>query len=135
MIELKKRQFLDFEKPIKDLYDQIEQLRITAEKSKTNMNDAIAMLEERVVGNQKQITDNLPLAKVQLSRHPDRPTPSNTSNHVLQTLWSCTATENEDDKTMVGGFRPAWWRNGVTIGQQKKAPIPKQGNWQFLVWP
>jgi acetyl-CoA carboxylase alpha subunit len=46
MIELKKRQFLDFEKPIKELYDQIEQLKITSEKSKTNMSGAIAMLEE-----------------------------------------------------------------------------------------
>jgi len=44
MIDLKKRQFLDFEKPIKELYDQIEQLKVTSEKSKTNMSQAIAML-------------------------------------------------------------------------------------------
>ena len=71
MIEVEKRQFLDFEKPIKDLYDQIEQ-PASLPKIKTNMNDAIAMLEERC-RKQKQITDNLTPGKVQLSRHPDRP--------------------------------------------------------------
>ena len=35
MIELKKRQFLDFEKPIKELYDQIEQLKLRIEDLKS----------------------------------------------------------------------------------------------------
>ena len=59
MIELKKRQFLDFEKPIKELYDQIEQIRLTSEKSKTNMSTAITMLEERIVETKKHITANV----------------------------------------------------------------------------
>ena len=34
MPQLENRQFLDFEKPIKDLYDQIEQFKQAQEKSK-----------------------------------------------------------------------------------------------------
>ena len=49
MPQLKNRQFLDFEVPIKELYDQIEQLKITQEKSKTDMSMAISALENRVV--------------------------------------------------------------------------------------
>ena len=121
MIELKKRQFLDFEKPIKDLYDQIEQLRITAEKSKTNMNDAIAMLEERVVETKKQITDNLtPWQKVQLSRHPDRPYTLKYLELMCSNFMELHGDRNvKDDKAMVGGFAQLGGETVMMIGQQK----------------
>ena len=121
MIELKKRQFLDFEKPIKDLYDQIEQLRITAEKSKTNMNDAIAMLEERVVETKKQITDNLtPWQKVQLSRHPDRPYTLKYIELMCSNFMELHGDRNvKDDKAMVGGFAQLGGETVMMIGQQK----------------
>ena len=57
MPQLKNRQFLDFEKPIKELYDQIEQLKVTQEKSKTNMSGAIQSLEQRLVETKKALTD------------------------------------------------------------------------------
>ena len=55
MPQLKNRQFLDFEKPIKELYDQIEQLKVTQEKSKTDMSGAISALEQRIVETKKHI--------------------------------------------------------------------------------
>ncbi len=74
MPELKNRQFLDFEKPIKDLYDQIELLKAAQEKSKSDMSGSIASLENRIIETKKELTQNLtPWQKVQLSRHPDRP--------------------------------------------------------------
>ena len=70
----KNRQFLDFEKPIKDLFDDIEGLKQKAEKSKIDLSDPIKKLEERVLETRKAITQDLtPWQKVQLSRHPDRP--------------------------------------------------------------
>jgi acetyl-CoA carboxylase carboxyl transferase subunit alpha len=48
MPKLKNRQFLDFEKPIKDLYDQIEQLKNRQEKPKPIMSGAIAAIEQRI---------------------------------------------------------------------------------------
>ena len=66
MPQLSNRQFLDFEKPIKDLYDQIEQIKATQEKTKTDMSSAIAALETKVIETKKQITANLtPWQKVQ----------------------------------------------------------------------
>jgi acetyl-CoA carboxylase carboxyl transferase subunit alpha len=35
------KQFLDFEQPIKVLYEEIEKLKSTAEKSKIDMSDSI----------------------------------------------------------------------------------------------
>ncbi len=74
MIALKNRQFLEFEKPIKELYDQIEELLMTQENSKTDLSDAITLVEQKIEEAKKFLTENLtPWQRVQLSRHPDRP--------------------------------------------------------------
>ena len=59
MPKLENRQFLDFEKPIKDLFDQVEQLKITQEKSKTDLSSGISALETKILEAKKQLTDNL----------------------------------------------------------------------------
>src|SRR5687767_13523102 len=70
----KNRQFLDFEKPIRDLFEDIEKLKQMAEKSKVDHGDSIRKLEEQVLQKRSEITQHLtPWQKVQLSRHPDRP--------------------------------------------------------------
>ena len=121
MIELKKRQFLDFEKPIKELYDQIEQLKITSEKSKTNMSGAITMLEERIVETKKHITSNVsPWQKVQLSRHPDRPYTLKYIENMCTDFIELHGDRNiKDDKAMVGGFAQLGGETIMIIGQQK----------------
>jgi len=121
MIELKKRQFLDFEKPIKELYDQIEQLKITSEKSKTNMSGAIAMLEERIVETKKHLTANVtPWQKVQLSRHPDRPYTMKYIENMCTNFIELHGDRNvKDDKAMVGGFAQLGGETVMIIGQQK----------------
>ena len=69
MPELKNRQFLDFEKPIKDLYDQVEVQKASAEKSKIDLSDTIAKLEQKIIETKNELTANLtPWQKVQLSR-------------------------------------------------------------------
>jgi len=45
---IKNRQFLDFEKPIKDLFDEIGKLKQTAEKTKVDLSDSIRKLEDQV---------------------------------------------------------------------------------------
>src|SRR4249919_1036411 len=121
MIELKKRQFLDFEKPIKELYDQIEQLRVTSEKSKTNMSGAIAMLEQRIVETKRELTNNLtPWQKVQLSRHPDRPYTMKYIDNMCTNFIELHGDRNvKDDKAMVGGFAQLEGETVMILGQQK----------------
>src|SRR6201999_4648558 len=74
MAQAKNRQFLDFEKPIKELFDEIEKLKQTAEKTKVDLSDSIKKLEDQVLEKRQDITAHLtPWQRVQLSRHPDRP--------------------------------------------------------------
>jgi len=53
------RQFLDFEKPIKDLIDEIESMKHRQEKTKLNLSDTIEKLEQTILQRRKEITENL----------------------------------------------------------------------------
>ena len=121
MPELNNRQFLEFEKPIKDLYDQIEQLKIAQEKTNTDMSDTIATLEDKIVETKKNLTDNLtPWHRVQLSRHPDRPYTLKYIEKMCSEFIELHGDRNvKDDKAMVGGFAKLGDKTVMIIGQQK----------------
>lgn len=121
MPQLKNRQFLDFEKPIKDLYDQVEQIRHTQEKSRTDMSSAIGTLEQKIIETKKNLTDNLtPWHRVQLSRHPDRPYTLSYIERMTTDFIELHGDRNvRDDKAMVGGFAKLGDQTVMIIGQQK----------------
>ena len=121
MIALKNRQFLEFEKPIKDLYEQIEELMITQENSKTDLSDAIALVEQNIEEAKKYLTENLtPWQRVQLSRHPDRPYTLKYINKMCTNFIELHGDRNvKDDKAMVGGFAQLGDKTVMIIGQQK----------------
>jgi len=121
MPALKNRQFLDFEKPIKELYDQIDQLQTTQEKSETDMSSAISALEQKIEETKKALTDNLtPWHRVQLSRHPDRPYTLKYIEKMCTNFVELHGDRNvKDDKAMVGGFGQLDGKTVMFIGQQK----------------
>lgn len=121
MPQLKNRQFLEFEKPLKDLFDQIEQLTTTQEKSHTDMSSAISLLKERVEETKKSITNNLtPWQRVQMSRHPDRPYTLKYIEKMCTSFIELHGDRNiKDDKAMVGGFAQLDGETVMIIGQQK----------------
>lgn len=115
------RQFLDFEKPIKELYDQIEQLKATAEKNKLDLSDSINQLQEKVLEKKKVITENLTSwQKVQLSRHPDRPYTLSYIEKMCTDFVELHGDRNfKDDKAIVGGFGQINGQTIMILGQQK----------------
>ena len=116
------RQFLEFEKPIKDLYEQIEQTRKLAEKNqKIDYTATIAQLEDAILEKRNDITEHLtPWQRVQLSRHPDRPY---TTKYILKMSNNFLELHGDrnvkDDKAMVGGFADLDGQTVMFIGQQK----------------
>jgi len=121
MPELKNRQFLDFEKPIKDLYDQIDILKISAEKSKTDMSGAITAVEQSIIQAKKDLTNNMsPWQRVQLSRHPDRPYTLKYIQKMCTNFVELHGDRNfKDDMAMLGGFADLDGETVMIIGQQK----------------
>lgn len=121
MPKLENRQFLDFEKPIKDLYDQIEQFKVGQEKSKIDHSVSIKLLEDKIEETKRQLTENLtPWQKVQLSRHPDRPYTLKYIDNMCTNFVELHGDRNvKDDKAMVGGFAQLGDETVMIIGQQK----------------
>jgi acetyl-CoA carboxylase carboxyl transferase subunit alpha len=117
----KNRQFLDFEKPIRDLFEDIEKLRQMAEKSKVDHSDSIRKLEEQILQKRSEITQHLtPWQKVQLSRHPDRPYTQKYIEKLCTNFVELFGDRNvRDDKAMIGGFGSLDGQTVMLIGQQK----------------
>jgi acetyl-CoA carboxylase carboxyl transferase subunit alpha len=115
------RQFLDFEKPIKDLFDEIEKLKQAQESKKINYTDKIAELEALIIERRQEITRNLTAwQKVQLSRHPDRPYTLKYIEKMTTNFVELFGDRNvKDDKAMVGGFAQLDGETVMIIGQQK----------------
>ncbi|HLF45935.1 MAG TPA: acetyl-CoA carboxylase carboxyltransferase subunit alpha [Chitinophagaceae bacterium] len=115
------RQFLDFEKPIKDLIDTIEKYKHDSEKTKVDMSEPIQKLEESILEKRKEITAKLSSwQKVQLSRHPDRPYTNKYINNMTSNFVEFFGDRNvKDDKAMIGGFASLEGETVMIIGQQK----------------
>lgn len=116
------RQFLDFEQPIKELYEQIEENKKLAEKNpKVDYKAIIQQLENSIVERRKEITAHLtPWQRVQLSRHPDRPYTSKYIEKMTTNFVELHGDRNvRDDKAMIGGLAEFDGQTVMIIGQQK----------------
>ncbi|MBS1737599.1 MAG: acetyl-CoA carboxylase carboxyl transferase subunit alpha, partial [Bacteroidetes bacterium] len=116
------RQFLDFEQPIKELFDRIEENKALAEKTPSaDYTGIISELEKKIENERRSITDKLtPWQKVQLSRHPDRPY---TLEYILKMFENFIELHGDrnvkDDKAMIGGLANFDGQTIMVIGQQK----------------
>ena len=118
----KNRQFLDFEKPIKDLFDDIEKQKASAEKNpKVDYSAPIQQLEAAVIEKRKEITRNLtPWQRVQLSRHPDRPYTQKYIEKIFTDFVELFGDRNvKDDKAMIGGLASLDGQTVMVVGHQK----------------
>lgn len=112
---------LDFEKPLEELYDQLEKARETHAKGKIDMTDTIDQLEKKIESAKKNIYKNLSgWQKVQLSRHPDRPYTLDYIQGMCSDFIELHGDRNvKDDKAMVGGFARIDNLPVMIIGHQK----------------
>jgi acetyl-CoA carboxylase carboxyl transferase subunit alpha len=118
----KNRQFLEFEKPIKDLFEDIEKQKQQAEKNpKIDYSSSISQLEASVLEKRREITQKLtPWQKVQLSRHPDRPYTLKYIEKMFSDFVELYGDRNvKDDKAMVGGMASLDGETVMVIGHQK----------------
>ena len=116
------RQFLDFEKPIKEVFEQIEDTQKLAEKNpKIDYTATLQQLEASILDKRKEITAHLtPWQRVQLSRHPDRPYTLKYIENMCTNFVELHGDRNfKDDKAMVGGFAQLDGETVMMIGQQK----------------
>jgi acetyl-CoA carboxylase carboxyl transferase subunit alpha len=114
--------YLDFEKPIQDLEEEITKLKEVASKSKVDLSEKIKEMESHITAKTKELYSNLsPWQRVQVSRHPERPYTlayiDSVSNKSFIELHGDRTVG--DDKAMVGGFGDIDGQTVMFIGQQK----------------
>ncbi len=114
--------YLDFEKPLADLEEQINNLKKIGEKNKVDVSKSIDDLEQKMQEKRKEIFDNItPWQRVQMSRHPERPYTLDYINYIANSSFIELHGDRtvNDDKAMVGGFGSIDGRTVMFIGQQK----------------
>lgn len=114
--------YLDFEKPIQDLEEEITKLKEVASKSKVDLSEKIKEMESHITAKTNELYSNLsPWQRVQVSRHPERPYTlayiDSVSNKSFIELHGDRTVG--DDKAMVGGFGDIDGQTVMFIGQQK----------------
>lgn len=113
--------YLDFEQPIAELEQKIEELRFATSGSGVNLTEEIARLEQKNRELTAQIFSNLtPWQVAQLARHPQRPYALDYLK-ALFTEWEELHGDRHgaDDPSIVGGVARLDGRAVVVIGQQK----------------
>ena len=66
--------FLEFEKPIQNILEQIEKLKEVSAQGEVDVTATLNDLEDKLTETRKQVYSGLsPWERVQVSRHPDRP--------------------------------------------------------------
>ncbi|MFO0321584.1 MAG: acetyl-CoA carboxylase carboxyltransferase subunit alpha [Bacteroidota bacterium] len=114
--------YLDFEKPIQELEEELEKLKSVAEKSKVNMSAAVEELQDKIHAKRVEIFSNLtPWQRVQISRHPERPYTLAYIDYITNGTFIELHGDRTvgDDKAMVGGFGEVDGQTVMFIGQQK----------------
>ena len=112
---------LDFEKPLEELYEQLDKAQEIHEKGKVDMSDTVAQLTKKINNEKKNLYKDLTgWQKVQISRHPDRPYTLDYINSIAKNFVELHGDRNVgDDKAMLGGLAQIDNINVMIIGQQK----------------
>ncbi|MBM4158355.1 MAG: acetyl-CoA carboxylase carboxyltransferase subunit alpha [Ignavibacteria bacterium] len=110
---------LDFEKPIVELEQKMEEMRKMADG--LDLSSEINKLETKIIELRKSIFKNLtPWQIVQLARHPERPYTLDYIYLMTENFIELHGDRNfRDDKAMVGGFATLGDKTVMLIGQQK----------------
>jgi acetyl-CoA carboxylase carboxyl transferase subunit alpha len=114
---------LDFEKPIIELQNKLDELRAQPEKHSLGISfdEELKLIEKKLEETRRQIFLNLtPWQRIQLARHPKRPYTLDYVNHAFSDFQELHGDRLfAEDRAMVGGFARLGQHPVVVIGTQK----------------
>ena len=115
---------LDFEKPLRDLESQLEELLESSRKSDVDpsrVSTAAKVIEAEIDAAKRDIYSNLtPWQKIQISRHPNRPYTLDFVDRIFDDFEELHGDRTfGEDSAMVGGPAKLDGRSIMVVGQQK----------------
>lgn len=112
---------LDFEKPIIDIQNKIEELRLLSESSGLDLEDQIETFEKQAEDKKKELYSTLkPSQKLQIARHSERPKFLDFVNLMCEDFIELHGDrEGMDDRAIIGGIAKFSGKPVMIIGIQK----------------
>lgn len=116
-----KRHFLEFEKPIAELSNKIEELRKVQDDSSVNIESEIEQLQAKLVDLTKETYEKLGAWEIsQVARHQQRP---RTLDYIASLFTDFVELHGDrhfaDDKSIIGGLAKFGDQSIMVIGHQK----------------
>ena len=115
-------EYLDFELPLKDLNEQLENCKKLGNDGKIDVKDTIKEIKIKIQLKKKEIYSSINAwQRVQLSRHPSRPYTLDYLNNMTDGRFLELHGDRNisDDKAMIGGLGKLDNQTFMFIGQQK----------------
>ncbi|MHB8842344.1 MAG: acetyl-CoA carboxylase carboxyltransferase subunit alpha [Candidatus Aquicultor sp.] len=111
----------DFERPLVELEEQLEQLKHLESAEKADIAEEIVFLQKQIEKLRIRTYANLtPWQRVQITRHPDRP---RTSDYIEAIFTDFIELHGDrafrDDQSIIGGFARLDGQKVMIIGHQK----------------
>lgn len=112
---------LEFEKPLYELYEKIDQLKTLSEQEDIDMGSEISRIEKRAEKVRQEIYSDLtPPQIVQIARHPNRPDCLSLLRLMSDSFVPLHGDRQfRDDPSIVGGLAVIGGHKCVVIGHQK----------------
>jgi len=116
-----RRFLLDFEKPLVELENQIDQIRELARDSEVDVSQQLLQLETLAARRREEIFNALtPSQKIQVARHPQRPSTLDYIQMFCDDWVELHGDRNgTDDQALIGGLARIGEKPVLVIGQQK----------------
>ena len=114
------RDYLEFEKPLREIEERIEKLAGTG-TSRTSVQEEVRKLKARLAQAEIELYSNLtPWQRTQIARHPQRPSFLDYVGAFCQDFSELHGDRAfADDRAIVGGFARFTGRSVMVIGHQK----------------
>ena len=112
---------LDFEKPILEIQEKIEELKKISLESGMDLDKEIETFEQQAEDYRKELYSNLkPSQKLQIARHPERPNFLDYVNHICEDFVELHGDrEGMDDRAIIGGLAKIDGKPVMIIGTMK----------------
>ena len=116
-----RRFLLEFEKPLVELENQIDQIRELARDSEVDVSQQLLQLETLAARRREEIFNALtPAQKIQVARHPQRPSTLDYIQMFCDDWVELHGDRNgTDDQALIGGLARIGDKSVLIIGQQK----------------
>ncbi len=126
------REYLDFEKPLKDLEGRIAKL-VKSKSKKVSVQDAITKSTEQLATLEQELFANLsPWQRTQIARHPQRPSISDYLEELTENVIELHGDRlYGEDRAIIGGFATWKGRSIMVMGHEKGKSLKERMSRNF----